>query len=27
GVPVRKVKPRQKKMLELEINFLKSIHS
>ncbi|HDR8064911.1 acyltransferase [Bacillus thuringiensis] len=27
GVPVRKVKPRQKKMLELEIDFLKSIHS
>jgi galactoside O-acetyltransferase len=27
GIPVRKVKPRQKKMLELEIDFLKSIHS
>lgn len=24
GVPVRKVKPRQKKMLELEIDFLKA---
>ena len=24
GVPVRKVKPRQRKMLELEIDFLKT---
>ncbi|HDR7969196.1 MULTISPECIES: acyltransferase [Bacillus cereus group] len=27
GVPVRKIKPRQRKMLELEIDFLKNIHS
>ena len=26
GVPVRKIKPRQRKMLELEIDF-KNIHS